>query len=85
MSDPQIKYDINANVTGDAEADKLAASLRGVGNVLEGELQKGAQDAAKALEALTAKQDAVNQFANLKAEARAAAAALDAATPAVEK
>ncbi len=84
MSDPQIKYDIKADVTGDAEADKLATALRGVGDVLDGELQQSAQDAAKALEALTAKQRAVEEFARLKAEAREAATALDAATKAVD-
>lgn len=84
MSDPQIKYDIKADVTGDAEADKLATALRGVGDVLEGDLQQSAQDAAKALEALTAKQRAVDEFARLKAEARETATALDAATKAVD-
>jgi len=84
MSDPQIKYDIKADVSGDAEADKLATALRGVGDVLEGDLQTSAQEAAKALEALTAKQRAVEEFARLKAEARETATALDAATKAVD-
>lgn len=84
MSDPQIKYDIKADVSGDAEADKLATALRGVGDVLEGDLQTSANEAAKALEALTAKQRAVDEFARLKAEARETATALDAATKAVD-
>ena len=84
MSDPQIKYDIKADVSGDAEADKLATALRGVGDVLDGDLQTSANEAAKALEALTAKQRAVDEFARLKAEARETATALDAATKAVD-
>ena len=46
MADPKIKYDIEAAVKGEADAEALAKTLRGVGDVLEGDLQKSAQGAA---------------------------------------
>ena len=52
MADPKIKYDIEAAVKGEADAEALAKTLRGVGDVLEGDLQKSAQGAAQALEHL---------------------------------
>lgn len=68
MADPKIKYDIEAAVKGEADAEQLAKTLRNVGDVLEGDLQKSAQDAAQALEALGAKQRALNSFGTLKLE-----------------
>ena len=49
MADPKIKYDIEAAVKGEADAEALAKTLRGVGDVLEGDLQQGALAAAQAL------------------------------------
>lgn len=68
MADPKIKYDIEAAVKGEADAAQLAKVLRDVGDALEGDLQKGAQDAAAALEALAAKQRATDSFSALKRE-----------------
>lgn len=73
MSEPKIKYDIEAAVKGTADADGLARSLRDVGDVLEGDLQKSAQDAALALEALGSKQRALETFQRLKNESGALA------------
>ena len=42
MADPKIKYDIEAAVKGEADAASLAKTMRGVADVLEGELQQGA-------------------------------------------
>lgn len=80
MADPKIKYDIEAAVSGEADAQKLAAELRNVGDVLEGDLQQSALDAAQALESLGAKQRALAEFARLKREAEDMAAALGTAT-----
>lgn len=73
MADPKIKYDIEAAVKGEADADQLAKALRGVGDVLEGDLQKGALDAAKALEMLGTKQRGIESFRTLTNEAGALA------------
>lgn len=73
MADPKIKYDIEAAVKGEADAEQLAKALRDVGDVLEGDLQKGARDAADALQALGDKQAAVTNFQNLKNETGALA------------
>ncbi|MCE1193314.1 MAG: tape measure protein [Acidovorax sp.] len=73
MADPKIKYDIEAAVKGEADADALAKTLRGVGDVLEGDLQKGALDAARALEVLGTKQRTLENFQQLKNESGALA------------
>lgn len=83
MADPKIKYDIEAAVSGEADAAKLAKELRNVGDVLEGDLQKSALDAAQALESLGAKQRSLSEFARLKREAEDMAAALGTATKVV--
>ncbi len=85
MSDPKIKYDIEAAVKGEADALELASALRQVGDSLEGDLQKSALDAAQALESLSAKQRALGEFARLKREAEDMAAALGTATKVVNE
>ena len=68
MADPKIKYDIEAAVKGEADAEQLAKTLRGVGDVLEGDLKEGALAAAQALESLASKQRAIDTFSALKRE-----------------
>lgn len=85
MAVPKIKYDIEAAVTGAADATKLAGELRGLGDVLEGPLQKSARDAAAALEALGAKQRALEAFGALKRETTQLSTALGAATAVVDR
>ena len=85
MADPKIKYDIEAAVKGEADADALAKTLRGVGDVLEGDLQQGALAAAQALEALGTKQRAIESFGALKRETTDLEAALTKATAQVDR
>ena len=80
MADPKIKYDIEAAVKGEADAEQLAKTLRGVGDVLEGDLQEGAIAAAQALEALASKQRAIDTFSALKRETADLESALTKAT-----
>ena len=85
MADPKIKYDIEAVIKGEAEAEELAKALRGVGDVLEGGLQKGARDAALALDALGSKQRALENFGALRRETEQLNTALGAATSTVDR
>ncbi len=79
MADPKIKYDIEANVAGDASVDQLEKSLRGLSTTLEGDLQKSAVDAANALGALGAKKQAIDSFQALKRETADLAREMDSA------
>lgn len=85
MADPKIKYDIEAAVKGEADAEQLAKALREVGDVLEGDLQKGAQDAAAALEALGTKQRALENFGALRRETEQLSGALTSAVGVVDR
>lgn len=70
MANPKIRYDIEAAIKGGQDAQSLAKTLRELGDVLEGDLQQGAQGAAQALEALGAKQRALEAFKALGTETR---------------
>nr|WP_295937365.1 tape measure protein [uncultured Acidovorax sp.] len=85
MADPKIKYDIEAAVKGEADAEALAKTLRGVADVLEGDLQQGALAAATSLEALGSKQRAIENFGVLKRETTDLEAALTKATAQVDR
>lgn len=85
MADPKIKYDIEAAVKGEADAEQLAKALRDVGDVLEGDLQKGAQDAAQALEALASKQRALENFSALRRETEQLSTSLTTAVGVVDR
>lgn len=85
MADPKIKYDIEAAVKGEADAEQLAKTLRGVGDVLEGDLQEGALAAAQALESLASKQRAIDTFSALKRETADLESALTKATAQVDR
>lgn len=85
MADPKIKYDIEAAVKGEADAEALAKTLRGVGDVLEGDLQQSALAAAQALEALGSKQRAIENFGQLKRETTDLEGALQKATAQVDR
>lgn len=76
MADPKIKYDIEANVKGDAEVGQLAGKLEELAKTLDGDLKTNANAAAAALRQLGDKQTAIQRFIELKTEGRAAASAL---------
>lgn len=85
MADPKIKYDIEAAVKGEADAEQLAKALRNVGDALEGDLQQGAQEAAQALEALASKQRALESFSALRRETELLSTSLTTATGVVDR
>ncbi|MBN9411338.1 MAG: tape measure protein [Burkholderiales bacterium] len=85
MTEPKIKYDLEAAVKGEAEAEELAKALRDVGDVLEGDLQSSARNAAAALDTLAGKQRAIESFGTLKRESEGLSAALQQATSTVDR
>lgn len=76
MADPKIKYDIEADVKGDASVQALEQNLRDLGQTLDGELAGQARAAADALQSLGAKQEAVTTFQRLTNESSALAVEL---------
>jgi tape measure domain-containing protein len=84
MADPKIKYDIEADVKGDASIQQLEGSLRDLGQTLDGNLKTQAEAAAAALAALGAKQQAVDNFVTLRRETDALGSAMDTAAQKVD-
>lgn len=85
MAEPKIRYDIEAAIKGGQDAQSLAKTLRELGDVLEGDLQQGAQGAAQALEALGAKQRALDAFKALSTETRKLSGELEKASADVDR
>ena len=84
-SNQKIKYDLEAAVSGEQDVAALARQLEGLADTLEGDLKTQAQESAKALRELGAKQGAVEAFTRLKGEAGEAAARLREAQEAAQK
>ena len=84
MADPKIKYDIAANVSGDADVEKLASEVERLGKTLEGDLKTSADAAAAALRELGAKNQAAQSFFDLKLRTQEAAKALTEAQAAAQ-
>ncbi|TXH36170.1 MAG: hypothetical protein E6Q94_03325 [Burkholderiaceae bacterium] len=76
MSEPKIKYEIAADVTGQEDAQALTQNLQALGDVLDKELAHQARNAAQALQAIGDKRAALEQFSALKNEADALAVEL---------
>ena len=85
MADSKIKYDIEANVKGDAEVNQLASEIEALGKTLEGDLKTQAVASAAALRDSGAQNAVINSFIELKKEGRDAANGLLAAQQAAEK
>lgn len=85
MADPKIKYDIEANVSGNAEVDKLALRIEQLADTLDGDLKTSALESAAALRQLGQKDGAVQNFIDLKRQATDAAAGLKDAQAAAQK
>lgn len=85
MTDPKIKYDIEAAVKGEPDVEQLAKVLRDLSGTLDGDLAKSAGTAADALESLASKQTAITTFTALKRESTDLATSLDAAAAKVEQ
>ncbi len=85
MADPKIKYDIEANVSGQGDVGQLAASVEKLAGTLDGELKTSALASAAALRQLAEKDGAVQNFVELKNKTQQAAAGLKEAQSAAQK
>lgn len=83
VSDPKIRYDIEAGIKGEADVGQLASTVRNLGESLEGNLKTSAIDAANALDLLGARKDAVTNFSELRRTTDQLAAELNQATESV--
>lgn len=84
-TEPKIRYDIEAGIKGEADVQALAATIRSLGDSLEGDLKTQATDAAAALDSLGNKQAAVQQFGTLRRESETLGAELNTVTAAVDR
>ncbi len=84
MADPRIKYDIEANVTGQGDVGQLVQQIDALAREIDGPLKSGAQQAAAALRELAAKNQAIDNFVTLKREAEGAAQGLKQAQAAAQ-
>lgn len=85
MADPKIKYDIEANVSGQGDVGQLATTVEKLAGTLDGELKNSALASAAALRQLAQKDGAVQNFIDLKRETQQAAAGLKEAQAAAQK
>ncbi|WP_019654019.1 tape measure protein [Variovorax atrisoli] len=85
MTDPKIRYDIEAGIKGEADAKQLEGTLRSLGDTLEGELAQEATKAADALQNLGAKQEAIQTFNVLRRTTQQLGQELDTASAAVDR
>lgn len=85
MTDPKIRYDIEAGIKGEADVGQLAATVRSLGESLEGGLKQQAIEAANALDLLGARKDAVQNFAELRRTTAQLTTELDQATASVDR
>lgn len=83
-TNPRIRYDIEAAVTGEDDVNALANQLEGLANTLEGDLKTQALASAAALRTLGDKQGAIGTFTNLKREVQEASARLTEAQSAAQ-
>jgi tape measure domain-containing protein len=84
-TNPKIRYDIEAAVSGGSDVNALATQLEGLANTLEGDLKVQAEASAAALRELGAKQGAIENFRLLKTEAQSAAERLQQAQGAAQQ
>ncbi len=85
MTDPKIRYDIEAGIKGEPDVKQLTGSLRTLGDTLDGELAQEAMKAADALENLGAKQEAIQNFNALRRTTQQLGQELDAAAASVDR
>lgn len=85
MANPKIKYDVEANVTGNNQIDALVKQIEGLASTFDNELKDNALKAADALRALGEKQNAVQSFVEIKNASIAASSSLKVAQEAAQK
>ena len=71
MTEPKIKYDIEAAVKGQADIEDLAQQLEDMGKVLGSDLSPAAKSAAADMRALGQQQSAIVAFAKLSEQVKA--------------
>ncbi len=81
----EVGIEINADVSGGSDVDKLATKIEQLAGTLDGDLKKSALAGADALRQLGQKDAAVQNFVDLKREATQAAAGLIEAQAAAQK
>lgn len=84
-TNPKIRYDIEAAVSGGGDVGALANQLEGLANTLEGDLKVQALASAQALRTLGEKQGAIENFRQLKTEVQDAAGRLREAQTAAQQ
>jgi tape measure domain-containing protein len=82
---PRIKYDIAADVSGNADVNALANSLESLALTLDGDVKRSALASAQALRDLSSRSGAIDSFVDLKREAQDAARRLTEAQAAAQK
>ena len=75
MTDPKIRYDIEANAIGETEVKALADSVKVLGDALDKDLKREADAAAQALKTLGSQSAAASAFQSAGKEALQAGAA----------
>jgi tape measure domain-containing protein len=85
VTDPKIRYDIEAGITGEADVGQLASTVRSLGETLEGSLKHQAIEAANALDLLGARKDAVDNFAELRRTTEQLTTELNQATASIDR
>jgi tape measure domain-containing protein len=84
-TNPKIRYDIEAAVSGGNDVGALANQLEGLANTLEGDLKVQALASAQALRTLGEKQGAIQSFRQLKTEVQDASGRLREAQSAAQQ
>jgi tape measure domain-containing protein len=85
MTDPKIRYDIEANATGKAEVDALGKSMAALDDALPESARKRADELGQALQRLGREQAAIDAFVRTKGASEQAARALEDAQQAAQK
>lgn len=84
MSNPKIRYDIEAAASGAAEVDRLATELERLDTAIDPQLAERAREVAQRMRELGQQQAAIDRFVDLKNAADGAQQELDAAQEAAQ-
>lgn len=85
MADPKIRYDIQANATGEADVSRLATQLEKLDDAIDPQAAASAKMLGRELQSLAAQQSAVRGFLEALAGSNAASKGLDEAQVALQR